>query len=640
MSSNKFATDIKRMSIANLLHNHGLDKTTLTATDVLVDLLGRYMELIARKTMDMASGACQRTDVNLCDLSKGLEMAGVDVFELKLYFEDWMHHRTKQIKVMGGLTATEAPTDIIMSPTQANINASSTVTTTFPLWVDNTLPPHVLNAQGIDPIMAFPRMEPASFPIDPFVLDAVTVDNSVVNADLASQQDKVLDSDNKEPLLLPRMPTEHDLMAAVRLEAEVPSWDDAEQRLLDLSVDYMDDNLLGSSSNPYYTLVPFYSSQIAKTRKASDSFYYESSSIKNSGIHSAKCDSILPTDVDAHRSLMTYETQTQLSIRESTELLLDVLDALKSNPKQHIPVISNADMVSLMSCREAVGVSMNREAMFSGERSIMDDLFVKLLPNMDNVFGCEVRQSESIAHTKDMLEILTRPAVDMDVEMSIGKPIIPGSKISQKVKQKQALINSMNAANSGVILTPAIPKTADKQGKAKASKSTVSKSSAKKSFGRSSSLTFIGNGKNNSNFNTFSDSESLYDMSYDNSRPSTPSGFAFQSKPVHMSPPPFHGQTPTPSGASPPPSKFKLKLSLGSTSSATNVSKTSFIRTMSSSSTTIPVQSPEVINCICLEPRLNDGLFMIACDSCGIWFHGRCVGIHFDISEWRCTRCG
>jgi hypothetical protein len=48
----------------------------------------------------------------------------------------------------------------------------------------------------------------------------------------------------------------------------------------------------------------------------------------------------------------------------------------------------------------------------------------------------------------------------------------------------------------------------------------------------------------------------------------------------------------------------------------------------------------EEIRCICTEPTLDDGLFMIACDACGVWFHGRCVQI-FDAPEegWNCLRC-
>ncbi|KAF9438381.1 hypothetical protein BGZ76_008292 [Entomortierella beljakovae] len=49
----------------------------------------------------------------------------------------------------------------------------------------------------------------------------------------------------------------------------------------------------------------------------------------------------------------------------------------------------------------------------------------------------------------------------------------------------------------------------------------------------------------------------------------------------------------------------------------------------------------EVIDCICSNPTLDDGLFMIACDKCEVWFHGRCVGVREGdgVETWYCKRC-
>ncbi|KAJ3041047.1 CXXC-type zinc finger protein 1 [Rhizophlyctis rosea] len=51
-----------------------------------------------------------------------------------------------------------------------------------------------------------------------------------------------------------------------------------------------------------------------------------------------------------------------------------------------------------------------------------------------------------------------------------------------------------------------------------------------------------------------------------------------------------------------------------------------------------------VTNCICDNPTQEvDAGFMIACDGCDIWFHGRCVGIPNEESHpagsWYCPRC-
>ncbi|KAI7873228.1 uncharacterized protein EV154DRAFT_528548 [Mucor mucedo] len=51
--------------------------------------------------------------------------------------------------------------------------------------------------------------------------------------------------------------------------------------------------------------------------------------------------------------------------------------------------------------------------------------------------------------------------------------------------------------------------------------------------------------------------------------------------------------------------------------------------------------SAEEIRCICENPTVDYGTFMIACDRCSIWFHGSCVGIaeSDQVEEWYCRRC-
>ncbi|KAJ3102500.1 hypothetical protein HDU97_000459 [Phlyctochytrium planicorne] len=53
-----------------------------------------------------------------------------------------------------------------------------------------------------------------------------------------------------------------------------------------------------------------------------------------------------------------------------------------------------------------------------------------------------------------------------------------------------------------------------------------------------------------------------------------------------------------------------------------------------------PINVGDEISCICDHPDIDDGKIMIACDTCGFWFHGACVGITDDApSEWFCVRC-
>ncbi|KAI8362719.1 hypothetical protein EDC96DRAFT_608889 [Choanephora cucurbitarum] len=49
----------------------------------------------------------------------------------------------------------------------------------------------------------------------------------------------------------------------------------------------------------------------------------------------------------------------------------------------------------------------------------------------------------------------------------------------------------------------------------------------------------------------------------------------------------------------------------------------------------------EEIRCICENPTVDYGTFMIACDRCSVWFHGSCVGIaeSDQVEEWYCKRC-
>jgi len=49
------------------------------------------------------------------------------------------------------------------------------------------------------------------------------------------------------------------------------------------------------------------------------------------------------------------------------------------------------------------------------------------------------------------------------------------------------------------------------------------------------------------------------------------------------------------------------------------------------------------IKCICQHSTVDFGRFMIACDNCGIWFHGECVKVTAESiqfgAQWLCLRC-
>ncbi|CAO3586328.1 unnamed protein product [Absidia cylindrospora] len=52
-------------------------------------------------------------------------------------------------------------------------------------------------------------------------------------------------------------------------------------------------------------------------------------------------------------------------------------------------------------------------------------------------------------------------------------------------------------------------------------------------------------------------------------------------------------------------------------------------------------EQEDMIKCICDHPTIDYGAFMIACDTCGIWFHGSCVGVSEldQVEEWHCQSC-
>ena len=49
----------------------------------------------------------------------------------------------------------------------------------------------------------------------------------------------------------------------------------------------------------------------------------------------------------------------------------------------------------------------------------------------------------------------------------------------------------------------------------------------------------------------------------------------------------------------------------------------------------------EIVQCICANPTVDYGTFMISCDKCHVWYHGECVGIaeKDNIETWYCKNC-
>ncbi|KAI8581793.1 hypothetical protein K450DRAFT_269940 [Umbelopsis ramanniana AG] len=96
---------------------------------------------------------------------------------------------------------------------------------------------------------------------------------------------------------------------------------------------------------------------------------------------------------------------------------------------------------------------------------------------------------------------------------------------------------------------------------------------------------------------------------------------------THNQPAPSSAAAPSSSDSSTPKIRFKLKLPTVVESAPPPVE--------------VSGGDTEVINCICDNPHVDYGTFMIACDNCSEWFHGDCVGIRESdqVAEWYCMRC-
>ncbi|KAJ3003120.1 hypothetical protein HKX48_001944 [Thoreauomyces humboldtii] len=102
----------------------------------------------------------------------------------------------------------------------------------------------------------------------------------------------------------------------------------------------------------------------------------------------------------------------------------------------------------------------------------------------------------------------------------------------------------------------------------------------------------------------------------------------------------------------PEPPKIKLKFNLASSPPPPPPPPSILVgHNLPSSTTSHQKASPQhavwtaadIVNCVCDHPSVDTGGFMIACDKCGVWYHGKCVGIPSEEQQgpgdWFCGRC-
>ncbi|ORY93424.1 hypothetical protein BCR43DRAFT_526981 [Syncephalastrum racemosum] len=104
----------------------------------------------------------------------------------------------------------------------------------------------------------------------------------------------------------------------------------------------------------------------------------------------------------------------------------------------------------------------------------------------------------------------------------------------------------------------------------------------------------------------------------------------------------------TPTTATSLPASTSIAATMPSATTATTTTTTTTTTTSAATPAVItpaalPIDanSTEIIRCVCDHPTVDYGAFMIACDQCGVWFHGNCVGIaeSDQVEEWYCSSC-
>ncbi|KAH6565257.1 hypothetical protein BASA60_009983 [Batrachochytrium salamandrivorans] len=251
------------------------------------------------------------------------------------------------------------------------------------------------------PVLGFPRMAPGPFPLDPRKIcnGSVKAESIVPGHTDAMDVDspsESLRSPSPSPTLedlLPPLPTEHDYSQALACaEAEVPSWGNAiDYFLMDMDDDHAvdGDDDRGKSESHYLYPVAFCDSKMAKADNRPTQF--PPRPVKSTQLHLSK----------------------NHYIKQSTGLLTNVVEGLKLQTST-TPVISRKDMAQYLVQRELVGISSFRDSLLPFERSLINDVFLMVLPNMSTVMGCELIPTEAhfLPAIEDMHDVRTRHEIN------------------------------------------------------------------------------------------------------------------------------------------------------------------------------------------------------------------------------------
>ncbi|KAJ8331837.1 hypothetical protein O5D80_000141 [Batrachochytrium dendrobatidis] len=782
----RFAIDLQRIAIAQLLRIHGVDRISGTAHDVVVDVTSFHIELLARSVQE-AAAQDRRTSACLMDLIQGCDDAEVNIFELRDYIKEWkqqndraMERRLKAVAVAAARAATSVnatasitPALVESLPVESAVKKDTHITQGLvdnPVVLnglnntlasrniatlgegENTTAQQQLEDKG-PPALGFPRMAPGPFPLDPYKMfedPASQVNSDEHDMDIDDSSDIGSNFNVKPVDLFPPCLTDHNFALALsRTEAEVPSWgNDIDNIMMDLDDDHgVDgDEGRGKTANPYLYPVSFLESKLSKSGRQVTRF--------------------------SQQSIKLAQTKPTKSnpVKRSIELLSHIVKGLHIW-KPPNSVISNRDMVQYLGRRQIVGISSFRDSMLPYTRSLMDDLFLMMLPNMFTVLGCEKIPDEIhiLPPIEEMHDVRTRhemhsKKVETSTASTVSAPIATSHTLPSAshppVKLKTVLTMMPTPApvstptskpifvksSASTIATTPTPVSIPSTQHIRLSLSSLTKpittstekhSASAISASESTSITpytetatpsvsnpqirkisfkptqtpVFSNPSETAPVTTLASAThaSIAKIPFVAAMPSSETltktevaqpiarptiklkPFALSSKPqpqtsASKSPQPIAAgvsiskpaeivpatTASTFSSAIQPlsepksksntsPHKLKLKFSIATpkpsssataaTSTPSAVSSHASSHAITNSALLTPSMIPshpisngehdddeEVINCICSIPTIDDGTFMIACDICSHWFHGRCVNVYAEVSQWRCPR--
>jgi hypothetical protein len=88
MSSHEFSKDILKLCIAQLIKDAGFDTCNTSVIALLMDIFERYLDLLAKKSQQLAI-LSNRNESNLLDFQSTLSEVSLDPLDLKEYWDTW-----------------------------------------------------------------------------------------------------------------------------------------------------------------------------------------------------------------------------------------------------------------------------------------------------------------------------------------------------------------------------------------------------------------------------------------------------------------------------------------------------------------------------------------------------------------------